>query len=100
MKIRLNDGTEIDHVSLCSENTALNSLLVIVIEQATPCDTGRLMTVMSNDGVLTNVEVLTVKQNDDGTSQWVIEKTVSGYAAISGCSYNAQSQELTVFVGR
>lgn len=99
-KIRLNDGTEIENVSLCAENSALNSLLVIVIGQATPADTGRLLTTMSAEGVLATVEVLTEKLAEDGTSQWETEKTVAGYSTITGVSYNAGSQELTVFVGR
>lgn len=100
MKIRLNDGTEIENVSLCAENSMLESLLVIVIGQATPADTGRLLTVMSTESVLSTVEVLTEKQGDDGTIQWETEKTIIGYSTITGFSYNAGSQELTVFVGR
>ena len=99
-KIRLNNGTEIDNVLLCAENSALNSLLVIVIGQSTPADTGRLLTAISAEGVLATVEVLTEKQTDDGTNQWETEKTVTGYSTITGCSFNAGSQELTVFVGR
>jgi len=87
-------------VSLCAENSALNRLLVIVIGQATPADTGRLLTTMSAEGVLAAVEVLTEIQTDDGTSQWDTEKTITGYSTITGFSYNSGSQELTVFVGR
>ncbi|HPS80812.1 MAG TPA: hypothetical protein PLP25_02980, partial [Candidatus Limiplasma sp.] len=100
MKIRLSNGTEIGDVTLCSPTTMTAvDLLVICVHPVDAVAFGDLTAVLGAPGALNPVEVLTERVAEDGVSRWATEQTYAGYQAITGISFNAQAQELKVFVG-